>query len=358
MKFAAASLASIAFAGLAAAAPAKRQCSAPTTSSAPVPTSTDPVPTTSAPPTSVPPTSQPPAPTSSSTPPVSGSGEGSSGALFSVYADTGIDGTSFPAPADLGDWNDLILAFELSAGAWDAANVWQAMDNSTKKSTSDAYHAAGKKIRVAIFGATEYPLLSGEDPVELGNKFAQFVIDNQLDGIDVDYEDSGSFQTATGGGEDFLISLTKTLRAKLPSPQYFITHAPQAPYFTTGTNYPNGAYLKVHKEVGDLIDAYEIQFYNQGAGAYEDCDGLYTTAPKDWPGTTVAGIIASGIPASKVIIGKPGQAGDANNGLMTPADIGACVTKNNGNSGAGGIMAWQWSHAPASWIAAAKGSLA
>jgi len=70
--------------------------------------------------------------------------------------------------------------------------------------------------------------------------------------------------------------------------------------------------MKVHKEVGDLIDFYEIQWYNQGPGAYETCDGLWTTSPETWPGTTVSELVASGIPGSKIVIGKPGaQGGEA-----------------------------------------------
>jgi len=336
----AAVLASLVLASIVAAAPstpAKRQCSAPGSS------------TTQPASTSTPPTS---------TPPASGGGGGSGGiikgSLFSVYADSGLD-QGPPSVSAMGRWNDLILAFKLSAGPWDAAYTWSALDNSTKASTIAAYHAAGKMIRVSTFGATEYPLLSGGNPSTIAASLIQFVKDNQLDGVDVDYEDSGSFQTANGGGEQFLIDLTKLLRAGLPSPRYYITHAPQAPYFTTANNYPNGAYLKVHKEVGDLIDAYEIQFYNQGAGAYESCDGLFKTSPQFWPGTTVSEIIANGVPQSKVIIGKPGQQGDANNGLMSPSDIGSCITSHNG--AVGGVMAWQWIHAGASWISAAAGNL-
>ena len=40
--------------------------------------------------------------------------------------------------------------------------------------------------------------------------------------------------------------------------------APQAPYFSS-THYKNGAMLTVHAAVGDQIDWYNIQFYNQGS---------------------------------------------------------------------------------------------
>ncbi|KAH7107496.1 glycoside hydrolase [Auriculariales sp. MPI-PUGE-AT-0066] len=347
-------------------APAKRQCSAPvpvpssTSTPDPVPTSTPETPSTSVPEppsTDTPTSSDPPAPTETATPPPSGGGSASSGPWFSVYADTGVTADNFPTPDQLGDWNDLILAFWLSAGAWDSAFIWTSLDAGKRKEILDSYHAAGKKIRVAAFGATEFPLMSGGDPTTIGNNLAAFVKQYELDGVDIDYEDSASFESATGGGEEFLITLTKVLREQLPSPQYVISHAPQSPYFTTGDKYPNKAYLKVHQEVGDLIDMYEMQWYNQGSGAYESCDGLWNKSPDAWPGTTVSEIVASGIPGSKIVIGKPGQQGDANNGLMAPADIGACITSKNGAHEANGVMAWQWSHAGADWIAAAKGNL-
>jgi len=43
---------------------------------------------------------------------------------------------------------------------------------------------------------------------------------------------------------------------------YILTHAPVAPWFSPG-KYRNGAYLTVHKTVGNLIDWYNIQFYNR-----------------------------------------------------------------------------------------------
>jgi hypothetical protein len=43
-----------------------------------------------------------------------------------------------------------------------------------------------------------------------------------------------------------------------------------AAYFTTIAKYPSGGYRKVHQEVGDLIDWYNIQYYNAGV-YYRDC---------------------------------------------------------------------------------------
>lgn len=68
-----------------------------------------------------------------------------------------------------------------------------------------------------------------------------------------------------GKGEAWLVTFTKTLRNLLPNA--IITHAPQAPYFKN-TYYPKGGYVTVDKQVGSLIDFYNVQFYNQGNTQY------------------------------------------------------------------------------------------
>jgi hypothetical protein len=55
--------------------------------------------------------------------------------------------------------------------------------------------------------------------------------------------------------EEWLITLTRTLRQELPRPRYFISHAPIAPWFQDdGESYPGGAYREIHNQVGHLID--------------------------------------------------------------------------------------------------------
>ncbi|KZV81243.1 glycoside hydrolase [Exidia glandulosa HHB12029] len=238
--------------------------------------------------------------------------------------------------------------------ASDQSSVWPQLDDGARQKIVDDYHQAGKTIRISLFGSEDYPLTYKGDPTIIAQKAADFVKQNNLDGVDVDYEDTGSFNQ-NGDGENFLITLTQELRKALPSPQYLISHAPQSPYFASNDMYPQGAYLKVHKEVGDQIDFYNVQFYNQGDGAYDSCDGLYNNSPEWAPDTTVSGIIKSGIPAEKVIIGKLGEASDGGNGYMSPSDIGSCISQQNTKPG--GVMAWEWIHAGPDWIKAAKGDL-
>ena len=112
---------------------------------------------------------------------------------------------------------------------------------------------------VSAFGATEHPTTAGVDPVVCATKLADFVSTYNLDGVDIDWEDTAAFQAGTG--EAWLITLTKTLRQLLPNA--IITHAPQAPYFAGTSLYPKGAYIAVDQAVGSMIQFYNVQFYNQ-----------------------------------------------------------------------------------------------
>ena len=103
----------------------------------------------------------------------------------------------------------------------------------------------------------------------MAQRLAAWVKKNGLDGVDVDYEDMTAMNSDQA--EKWLITFQTELRRQLPSP-YIISHAPVAPWFTSGKNYPSGAYVAVHKAVGDGIDWYNQQFYNQGHGVYEDCE--------------------------------------------------------------------------------------
>jgi chitinase len=84
-------------------------------------------------------------------------------------------------------------------------------------------------------------------------------LENNFDGVDVDWEDNNAMENGTG--EDWLIKFQLKLRQILPN--HIISHAPQAPYFKED-HYKNGAYVTVNRKVGHTIDFYNIQFYNQG----------------------------------------------------------------------------------------------
>jgi len=239
-------------------------------------------------------------------------------------------------------YNVMALAFWLSASPADLCQAWASLDEPTKTSYLNAYHKAGMRVIASAFGATEMPTTAGADAVATANAFANFIKAQHLDGGDVDYEDTDAFQK--GHGAQWLVTFTKTMRAALPSPQYVITHAPQGPYFSDGL-YPDNAYLTIHKQAGDAIDWYNVQFYNQASTRYDTCETLLNKADGWAAQSALFEITAKGVPASKIIIGKPiSQADVYNTGMMTPEAIAECGKQAKAKGWTGGYMGWQYNH--------------
>ena len=107
------------------------------------------------------------------------------------------------------------------------------------------YNDAGVKIMISAFGSTDFPTSAGKDPVTTAKQLSAFVLSNNLDGVDIDWEDNGAMEA--GKGEDWLIKFTNQLRGDLPN--HIISHAPQGPYFCKEF-YKNGAYVTVNQQVG------------------------------------------------------------------------------------------------------------
>ncbi|KAJ8095295.1 hypothetical protein PM082_010518 [Marasmius tenuissimus] len=267
-----------------------------------------------------------------------------------VYADTGVQGTTGPPPvAQVKGFNVFALSFLILAGPWDKAYEWTTLTAAERASIKSQYNAAGIKLVVAVFGATDVPTSTGVDPIATANNMAAWVKQYNLDGIDVDYEDFNAFDAGNGKAEQWLIDFTKQLRVQLPQGDYILTHAPVAPWFTP-SKYGGGGYLKVHQTVGNLIDWYNIQFYNQGISEYTTCNSLLTTSSSTWPQTALFQIAANGVPLSKLVIGKPATTGDANNGYMDPSTLATCLQTAKNQGWHGGAMSWQFPRASSAWI--------
>jgi chitinase len=210
-----------------------------------------------------------------------------------------------------------------------------------QKNIKKRYNEAGIKLLISAFGGTTHPTTFGNDPKSTAEDLADFVANNNLDGVDVDWEDSAAMERGTG--EEWLITFTTILRQKLPN--HIITHAPQAPYFVDNLRkYPNGAYLTVNKKVGHMIDFYNVQFYNQGNTRYDTYELLFKESKGYFPGTSVEELIDIGIPAEKIVVGKPATRADVyNTGYVDASDLGnwtARYFEENSNWYAG-VMFWQ-----------------
>ncbi|KAK0445760.1 glycoside hydrolase [Armillaria borealis] len=270
-----------------------------------------------------------------------------------VYADQYQSGvTGPPAASALEGYNVFILSFLLTEGAWDKAYEWTTLTADERTAIKSDYAAAGIKLLVSVFGSTDVPTTSGANPNATAATMAAWVIEYGLDGIDVDYEDFAAMNSGTA--EEWLISFTTALRASLPKDKYIVTHAPVAPWFTPNS-YVGGGYTKIDKEVGDLIDWYNIQVpLTEGSTEYADCDGLLATSSNTWPETAMFEIANNGVDLSKLVIGKPATASDATNGYMNASMLATCLETAKKSGWAGGAMAWQYPNADASWISAVR----
>jgi hypothetical protein len=249
---------------------------------------------------------------------------------YVIYSDDPFpDKVSLPAASAISNYNRFILAFwmAIDMGAHDNAKVWEMQTDAYRQKVLDEYHAAGIALMVTAFGWTDAP--TNADPVATAQKLAAWVKQYGLDGVDVDYEDLDAM--TTGKAEAWLISFHKELRSQLPEP-YIISHAPVGPWFSSGSTYPSGAYVKVHKEVGDTISWYNIQYYNQGSAAYMDCEvsllypagstgrkltiqSLVLNSRNSFPDTSVMQIQShAGVPLDKLVIGKPIKVASAPSG--------------------------------------------
>jgi hypothetical protein len=206
-------------------------------------------------------------------------------------------------------------------GPLDAALLWQqpslyfgtqkfgGSDQAIRSTLKALYGQKGVKLMVSAFGATEMPTTEGMQAVACANKLADYVQATQLDGVDIDWEDTAAFQQAHWQGEQWLADLTIQLRARLP--WALISHAPQAPYFGGTGLYPGNGYLRVEQQVGHLIQFYNVQFYNQQSTSYGSVQALFNSSGGWAPGTSVNEINSRGVPLEKIVVGKPATPADA-----------------------------------------------
>jgi len=271
-----------------------------------------------------------------------------------IYSDQFVSGTTGPpAVSAVTGFNVFALAFLLTEGAFDKAEEWTTLTAAQRTAVKAQYAAAGIKIVVSVFGSTDVPTSSGADPIATANTMANWVIEFDLDGIDVDYEDFNAFDAGTGAAEEWVISFTTQLRTLLPQGTYILTHAPVAPWFAPNL-WGGGGYLRIHNAVGNLIDWYNVQFYNQGATEYTTCAGLLTTSSSTWPNTALFQIAASGVPLSKLVIGKPGTASEADNGFMSTTTLAGCLATAKSQGWNAGAMVWEYPGANAAWISTVR----
>lgn len=249
---------------------------------------------------------------------------------------------------NIGKFNYLILAFWETTKPVDVALEWS--DGKTFPTDAiDQFHKAGVKVLVSASGSTETPIThwingSGIDGATYGQKLADFVKQYQLDGADLDIEDT-AYQSNPSKAIQWTVDATKALRNALGQ-NAVITHAPQAPYFSR--HYGNAPYLAIDKQVGHLIDFYNIQFYNQGSSSYDTYNSLFVTSTGWSSQSSVGEINAAGVPLSRIVVGKPMKKTDvskSNTGWVSASELVSFITQAKQAQPSllpAGVMTWQF----------------
>lgn len=207
----------------------------------------------------------------------------------------------------------------------------------TTKQAISTLQKSGKQVLLSFGGGTvaseTYHQLAGNE-TELAANIGHFITDNELDGVDIDFEDTGAFTgSADYSGVNFLVNLTKALREILPSPQYLLTHTPQPPYLESGN--PMGGYVQVMAEAGEDIDWLNVQFYNNPP---------WSANPQEIVSSYEKYAQLSGLNAKKLLIGLPVTEHDASSGYMPIAEIiSDVICPVLEKDTLGGMMNWQFS---------------
>jgi len=263
-------------------------------------------------------------------------------------------------------FNVIVLAFyQSSTGPADGALSWsERMDNATRIATMEKVHAAGAVLTVSLGGANDQRWES-TDAKQLASTIANWAKEFDLDGVDFDLEHFGGFgainnnDNATVAWFSELITTTRSILG----PEGVISYAPLPPWFgpigmpkCTADNQknctwvgPSGGMTAVYKEVGDDIDYFFAQFYNQGScyttetGLFTESGPSCTTSGAYYPYTSVKEIADGGVPLNKIVVGKPVDARSAGSGYVDPATLHTWFQSSGKaigwNSGAG---IWEW----------------
>ncbi len=130
-------------------------------------------------------------------------------------------GLGVPGYAKSHPYNYIAFAFWSFSGPLDMAKVWNdpvkyigaspdlgSTKDQIQKSIKKKYNDAGISVFISAFGATEMPTSS--DPVAVATSLATWVKGNNLDGVDIDYEDNDAMTLSTA--EQWLITFQRKLR--------------------------------------------------------------------------------------------------------------------------------------------------
>eukprot|EP00382_Lankesteria_abbotti_P003266 CAMPEP_0113848312 /NCGR_PEP_ID=MMETSP0372-20130328/2405_1 /TAXON_ID=340204 /ORGANISM="Lankesteria abbotti" /LENGTH=303 /DNA_ID=CAMNT_0000817777 /DNA_START=99 /DNA_END=1006 /DNA_ORIENTATION=- /assembly_acc=CAM_ASM_000359 len=224
------------------------------------------------------------------------------------------------------------------------------MDDADKQACLDYVHSKGSKLIVSSGGATEIPY--SYDATDYGQALASAALTNGFDGVDFDME-----LLPAGFGDNptyyqWLVTATTVTRQAFidaGKPEMEISHAPQAPYFGPWAG-SNKGYTQLMIDLGDVVDHYLIQYYNQQSCSYDSYSSIFVTAGNCWASDTALLEIQTSLGAAnshlfnKLTLGKPLNQQDAyNTGFVPMNTLQQYICKAEQEIGyTGGVMVWMY----------------
>ncbi|CAM3928916.1 Glycosyl hydrolases family 18 [Vibrio aerogenes CECT 7868] len=256
------------------------------------------------------------------------------------------------------DYDVVIFAFWVSPQEGASGAAASAAGN---PALIDYVKQQGKRCLLSVGGSTFKPQTDDLSSAQaFGTGAAEFALQHGFDGVDFDIENIQLNSTSLA----WLAKATNACLSVSGAENLSISHAPQGPYFTGP-----GGYAALESATQGRIDAYYIQYYNQGTWAYqsyENYDSMFATtyndSGRDYANPTSITSISQqqGIPAEKLYVGKPVSTKDLDGtGYLSPEDLTAILKQAKAAGiGFGGIMGWCIdSDTDGSWGAAMKAAL-
>ncbi len=246
-------------------------------------------------------------------------------------------------------YTDIILAFLIPESSGSTTIVLSGNLDSAVLNDIKAVQAAGKRVLISFGGETvtnaDYTVLS-QHVDDLASQIAGYVVKYNLDGTDLDYEDTAALQSNTGyNGVDFISALTNALHDKLPGGKQMITHAPQPPYLCAPEKpfncQPPFPYGDVLAKTGGNIGFLNMQYYNNE----------WYTEPPSKVVTGYEQAVAgwqdfAGLSATRLLVGKPVSKADAGSGWLPPGKLISEIInplRQKYPNDFGGVMGWEFS---------------
>lgn len=257
--------------------------------------------------------------------------------------------TTVTAAADAG-FNIILLAFwmgpTIGVDPYSAAYYWSLLPSTTQQSLMQTIHAKNAFVLVSAGGAgyNDYPV---DGAAAFGQGAAIFSVQNNLDGVDFDFEHfTSTFGTGSGMNKTQTLAwlqLVNSSARTILGDDRFITHAPQSPYFNIEFAY---GYLDLMtQDPVPSIDHLLIQYYNQGA-TYLTYDTQFIDNSSYHPGTTILDLLNAGIPKQQLVIGRLTQAADGQAASwIDPTTLGQWFVTAATDSRVlwkTGFSTWQW----------------